>query len=222
MPALFAYLIAVGLLLGGGYGALNWLAAPEPVKVAAKARPTPPPPYPGGSAPAFPKAITPSRADASASDESEQAKQARTASDAAGALPERNPPPAANGQTAAAEASAPAQVQQIRDANAEAPPADDQPEAKPAQTQPAKAAAPVSPSSAPSAASNASAPAAKTMKRPHPARQASRHSDRRGLALMTLRTIEFPDGRRVSHLIPYRGGEPYRGGDRALAFQPDE
>jgi hypothetical protein len=25
MPALFAYLIAVALLLGGGYGALNWL-----------------------------------------------------------------------------------------------------------------------------------------------------------------------------------------------------
>jgi hypothetical protein len=32
MPALLAYLIAVGLLLGGGYIALSWLAAPEPVK----------------------------------------------------------------------------------------------------------------------------------------------------------------------------------------------
>jgi hypothetical protein len=42
MPALFAYLIAVGLLLGGGYGALSWLAAPEPVKVVAKPRPKPP------------------------------------------------------------------------------------------------------------------------------------------------------------------------------------
>src|ERR1700744_237199 len=41
MPALFAYLIAVGLLLGGGYGALSWLAAPEPVKVVAKAKPIP-------------------------------------------------------------------------------------------------------------------------------------------------------------------------------------
>jgi hypothetical protein len=37
MPALFAYLLAIGLLLGGGYGALTWLAAPEPVKIAAKA-----------------------------------------------------------------------------------------------------------------------------------------------------------------------------------------
>jgi hypothetical protein len=33
---------------------------------------------------------------------------------------------------------------------------------------------------------------------------------------MTLRTIEFPDGRRVTQLIPYRNGE------RAPAFQPDE
>ena len=39
MPALFAYLIAIGLLLGGGYGALNWLAAPEPVKVLRKVKP---------------------------------------------------------------------------------------------------------------------------------------------------------------------------------------
>src|ERR1700693_5595341 len=38
MPALFAYLIAVALLLGGGYGALNWLATPEPVKIVAKAK----------------------------------------------------------------------------------------------------------------------------------------------------------------------------------------
>ena len=45
MPALFAYLIAVTLLLGGGYGALNWLATPEPVKVVAKATPKPPPPH---------------------------------------------------------------------------------------------------------------------------------------------------------------------------------
>jgi len=45
MPALFAYLVAVGLLLGGGYGALNWLAAPEPIKAAAKAKPKPAPRY---------------------------------------------------------------------------------------------------------------------------------------------------------------------------------
>ena len=45
MPALFAYLIAVTLLLGGGYGALSWLATPEPVKVVAKVTPKPPSPH---------------------------------------------------------------------------------------------------------------------------------------------------------------------------------
>jgi hypothetical protein len=45
MPALLSYLIAVTLLLGGGYGALNWLATPEPVKVAAKTAPKPSPPH---------------------------------------------------------------------------------------------------------------------------------------------------------------------------------
>jgi hypothetical protein len=39
LPALFAYLVALTLLLGGGYGALTWLAAPEPVKVVAKVKP---------------------------------------------------------------------------------------------------------------------------------------------------------------------------------------
>jgi hypothetical protein len=34
-----------GLLLGGGYSALSWLATPEPVKVMAKAKPKPPPRY---------------------------------------------------------------------------------------------------------------------------------------------------------------------------------
>jgi hypothetical protein len=48
----------------------------------------------------------------------------------------------------------------------------------------------------------------------------------RALALMTLRTIEFPDGRRVSQLLPYRRMPsrmiPYPGDDRVPAFEPDE
>jgi hypothetical protein len=41
---------------------------------------------------------------------------------------------------------------------------------------------------------------------------------------MTLRTIEFPDGRRVTRLIPYREADrvPYRQADRALAFDADD
>jgi hypothetical protein len=41
------------------------------------------------------------------------------------------------------------------------------------------------------------------------------HSEKPALALMTLRTIAFPDGRRITQLIPYRNGEP------ALEFPPD-
>jgi hypothetical protein len=33
----------------GGYGALSWLAAPEPVKIVAKAKPKPPPHYEASS-----------------------------------------------------------------------------------------------------------------------------------------------------------------------------
>ncbi|MGZ3324332.1 MAG: hypothetical protein ACXU9C_25615 [Xanthobacteraceae bacterium] len=67
MPALFAYLIAVTLLLGGGYGALNWLATPEPVKVVAKAMPKPPSSHYAdnsspGSAPADAPQVTPPEA----------------------------------------------------------------------------------------------------------------------------------------------------------------
>jgi hypothetical protein len=49
MPARFAYVMAVGLFLVGGYGALSWLAAPEPVKIVAKAKPKPPPHYEASS-----------------------------------------------------------------------------------------------------------------------------------------------------------------------------
>jgi hypothetical protein len=37
MPALFAYIIAVVVLVGGGYAGLQWLAEPEPVPVATHA-----------------------------------------------------------------------------------------------------------------------------------------------------------------------------------------
>jgi hypothetical protein len=100
MPALFAYLLAVCIFLGGGYGALNWLATPEPAKVTVSAKPTPP----------------------------------RSA--------------------------------KVYDATTHS-------------------------------------------------KQANKHSPGKALELMTLRTIEFPDGHRVTQLLPYRKRE------QALAFQPD-
>jgi hypothetical protein len=42
------------------------------------------------------------------------------------------------------------------------------------------------------------------------------HSGKPALALMTMRTIEFPDGRRITRLIPYYGG------GSAMAYDDDE
>ena len=70
---------------------------------------------------------------------------------------------------------------------------------------------PVSPNKQQTNASTAADSVAKPVKRQH-VRQA--HSEKPALALMTLRTIEFPDGRRVTQLIPYHG-------ERAMDSQPD-
>lgn len=85
--------------------------------------------------------------------------------------------------------------------------------------QPATAVPSAMPANLQAASPTPSPASAKTVKRSHP-RQASRHPERaaekRQLALMVLRTIEYPDGRRVSHLLPYRGRRD------ALAFGPGE
>jgi hypothetical protein len=52
-------------------------------------------------------------------------------------------------------------------------------------------------------------------RRPHGGHPGNR-AEKPRLALMTLRTIEFPDGRRVIQLLPYRDSK------RALAFDPDD
>lgn len=223
MPALFAYLIAVGLLLGGGYGALSWLAAPEPVKVAEKAKPKRPPP---------------SHYDEANSEEISQAASVASSSDASpssivddnGAAPASNEPPpspragsgpAANEGGAQVQTSEPARDQKNLSANAEASPDEVKQgaESPPSEAKlPAPAASAVSPDNQNIAAS--AAPAVKPAKRSH-ARQAAgrsqRFAERRAPAvMMTLRTIEFPDGRRVSQLIPYRSAEP------VWAFEPED
>ena len=197
MPALFAYLIAVGIFLWGGYGALSWLAAPEPVKVVTKAKPKPPPLY-------------------EASSEATSFETSSLASDHA-VSGSNDPPPSARSeasgvaseQGAQAQTSGPLQAQQSRAATAGVSP----PKVEQEIRQPALAVSPAN--NAQLATSTASATTAGPVKRPHP-RQASNRSEKSALALMTLRTIEFPDGRRVTQLIPYRNGA------RALAFQPDE
>jgi hypothetical protein len=218
MPALFAYLIAVGLLLGGGYGALTWLAAPEPVKVVAKAKPIPRPHFdeaaretasePSGqeaqhkAQKASPETIGHSDRIAVGSNQPPVAPpaEARTAPTEQGAQAQVSGP-------AQTQASAPAQVQQNSAVNAAAVNAEvASAEVGPApqHAQPAASAG-----SQTTAAFTAPAAPAKTVKpkRPHQQRLASR-SEKPALALMTLRTIEFPDGHRVTQLLPYRGGDP--------------
>jgi hypothetical protein len=268
MPALFVYLIAVALLLGGGYGALSWLAAPEPVKVVAKAKPKPPPSHyadaSGASTQANPPQASLSEAakpeamrkpEAMSKPEVNGTDQVKTASSEAAtrdqlpptsSSPQPQPPATAGKQDARAAGTAPAQQtasaqQPDRSARAEMPQAaadheaghppatvpetnqDHPAPAKHEEKQPAQAVSPgaVSPDTPQSVASVAAASAAMTPKRPH-VRQASRRSDKRPLEVMTLRTIELPDGRRMTQLIPYRRGDRYRDDGPAMAFDPNE
>src|SRR5947209_17009304 len=193
MPALFAYVLAVGLLLGGGYGALSWLAAPEPVKIVAKAK--------------------------------QQPRSTQTASSFEAPLAQ--PSPAHAGETAQvhaasndnAQSSAPAAPGVMREEGV----VDNVFEPTPPQQSVlhTEAAAAETTSSPPqresellpsqgnkhaidtASAATSNRAAAGKPKRPH-LRQAERPPEKRALALMTLRTIEFPDGRRATMLIPYR------------------
>jgi hypothetical protein len=213
MPALFAYMVAVGLLLGGGYGVLNWLAAPEPIKLVAKTKPKPPPAYEASSEMA---SRAPDPAEAGSPDNA----AATSDSDKAASTPNAQSTPATAESTARldaqAKASGPAAAQHPRAAHAEVA-VEQKPQASDGQ-QPARAVPPVMPANL-SAASPAPSPAAAKVKRPH-LRKAGQHPERaagtRRLALMVLRTIEYPDGRRVSQLLPYRARRD------TLAFGPDE
>jgi hypothetical protein len=252
MPALLVYLIAVTLLLGGGYGALNWLATPEPVKVVAKATPKPPSPrYADNSKPVSTQAnslqvspIEQSEPEAPGKPEIRGSDQVKAAANdkavsrdrpPSASSPQPEPPAAASQQEAKAEISdpardhrdIPAQVERPQAAtdqgarqHAEAPPKARQDDLAPARHEEEKqSTAAASPGNAQTIASIV--PAAKATKRPH-VRQASRGLEKRALEVMTLRTIELPDGRRMTQLIPYRGGDRYQDDGPATVFGPDE
>jgi len=256
MPALFAYLIAVALLLGGGYGALSWLTTPEPVKVVATATPKPPAPHYADNASPVPTQADAPQVTAPEPSKPEQSKPVPSKPEVSGtdqlkaaandepvssdpplsaSSSQPNPPAAPSQQEAKAEISdpprdhrdSPAQVEKPQAAtdqgarqDAEAPPA----EARHDDPAPTRHVEEQSTQAAPqgNAQTVASiAPAAKTAKRPH-VRQAGRGSEKRPLEVMTLRTIELPDGRRMTRLIPYRAGDRYREDSPAMAFGPDE
>jgi hypothetical protein len=215
MPALFAYLIALCLLLGGGYGALNWLAAPEPVKVAAKAGPKAKPPSTEARVEETAKADVP----ATAADAGPARSSSASATDDRGDTASIDRPASREAETvvsnvdrdAKPENAAPApdspvsRDPQARSARAEGT-AIRSHEENAAQTE--KAASPIA-----SAAVASSAPGIATLPSQRPRQKyAGNRPQKRRLEMMTLRTIEFPDGRRVTQLIPYRGSR------RVLAF----
>jgi hypothetical protein len=246
LPALFVYLVAVMLLLSGGYGALNWLAAPEPIKVAVKVKPKAVPHYEvippiadssGASTTASsatnPPAVDESKDTASRDTTSEQTASATSVSEPlpgpANNQPEIDSRAGMNKQASEqigrdnrpAALPEPARDSKIRAARAEAPAAGPRQIASETKGEASKDVQPPSPSRPErqqtsgrpqTVASVDSAAATKPVNRPR-LNQTSRRSERpvpaerRPLALMTLRTIEFPDGRRETRLIPYRDAE---------------
>ena len=201
MPALFAYLVALGLLLGGGYGALSWLTAPEPVKVA-KVKPT-------SHYRESPEAKPPEVSPLAIGDHDEVA----ATSNAQPSSPVSEAGLAAREQGARTEVlgPAPGNVEFLPDI-AEQHTGASLVEVKQSNKHPAQPASQGLSSNAQSVESPAPTPAAKTVTTPR-SRRANTRSGGGALELMTLHTIEYPDGHRVTRLIPYRGGA------RALALQ---
>lgn len=210
MPALFAYLIALGLLFGAGYGALNWLAEP-PVKMAAKAKSKSKSQSSYQQAPSSYQAPSQEIAEASPpASKPDKSSVTSTANDhdAAAAkdqkIPSQPQPSLATDDPAMQPAIAsPAAGNEIRSANAEMPSDDGRRKADPS----VKPMAADPPRSQPFSAASAPAALDRSSKRSH-SRQAGSHVEKRKLVAMTLRTIEFPDGRRITQLIPLGGGDP--------------
>jgi hypothetical protein len=255
---MFGYLVVVGLLLGGGYGALNWLAAPEPAKVVSKVahKPSSRSHYPEISDVKSPESI--STAITAQSNSAGPSGNEKSGSD------DRPAPASAQADTAAKEQGTPASV------SAPAPdPAIPSPNVQVSRLRATGAREEVSDgvsvTKAKAPSTEARKPTRKMTSRDHrhdphddDVEQDDRHSPEqrqsfaghqyagaatkgerdkatkserdnptgRPLAVMTLRTIEFPDGRRVSQLLPYGRSphriNPYPGGDRIPELDLDE
>jgi hypothetical protein len=191
---------------------LNWLAAPEPVKVVEKAKPTP--------------HRQPKREAMSEVSSSETSSDARNLDQSEQAMARPNdetPPPSAPSDNAVAREQGAAQAADVsnstqepaRTANAEIPSTQSMQQSGPKAVQPAPARSAVPTGSKRAAVSSTQAESARTAKRQYK-RQASNRPEKFGLVLMILRIIEFPDGRRVTRLVPYRPSE------RVLMFDPDD
>jgi hypothetical protein len=224
VPALFAYLVAVVLLLSSGYGALNWLAAPEPLKVVAKVKPKAVPRY-EVIPPIADSSDTSSTASIATGPPATDENKATVAEDATSkdtvSVASKSEPPASGDRLA--EVSGPIQDSKIRAIKAEVPAAVSG-RGVPVAESKGEVSESVQPPSPPRpnirqtsdrprvVASADSAAGTKTTNRPRlnqVSKRAERSapSERRSLVMMTLRTIEFADDRRATRLIPYRNAE---------------
>jgi hypothetical protein len=206
MPILFAYLLMVGLFVGGGYGTLYWLTTQEPVKTATAHHPRPTP-------------VTPSVAQAPVANSEPRGSDTAATSDADA---EKHPAPESGNHVADNDAPA---IAAKADTAGTPPTADIASQSgvpHPART----VAAVADPSPAPDAAQKTPAqkpvaaatpeqamPPVNAPAKPQRNRIAS-HARHDRLEAMTLRTVEFPDGSRRSFLIPSARRQ------RTLAYDP--
>lgn len=209
MPALLAYLLIVGLLLGGGYGAFSWLAEPQPLQVAGRQRPK--------QVPERQIPLTDNQA-ASAVEtnvESSNGNSTGTPEHPTTGLNSRqnsSDPAVFEGVEPGREVQLPRE-QSVRDHKAEVvrsskgvgeKSGDETDSAHGNPPLPA----PVQRRSARLKSASLGNQAVASVNMPkHTKRSDKPHrpSEHRDLQIMTLRTIEFPDGRRVTQLLPYQG-----------------
>ena len=203
MPALFAYVISLCLLIGGGVSALNWLTTPEPVKLAAKKK--------SKAKPLSYAAIA--EITGSPSTRVHEAASEVTASDQSKIASRDDLSRISEGVNAIT-------VVESAPQRHDAAQTSDQPTQSAFRNEISETTSSGNKTQLPAGLTGSDDPnagrVAKTRKEKLYRRQANNRFDKRKLAVMTLRTIEFPDGRRVTRLISYQGR------DQALAFRRDE
>ncbi len=174
MPALLAYIVAVALLVGGGFEALHWLTIPEPSKVVARG-------ISRQSAPLPKKA---------------EIAETKTHSQIAADEKTEGAPPEAQQVPLAAVNTGPNDLgNDAKEALQHSPPTDAAPSEKPR-------------------IDSSEAPAIAQRRAMHRSLRAVVAQHR--YVLMTLRTFEFSDGRRMQRLIPFRGA------GRSVAYLPEQ
>ena len=201
MPALLTYVIALCLLIGGGYGTLNWLAEPAPVKVAG-------PKSKLSRQVVRPEGITKSSVFTTATETTFATGHFLPEGERESLPPIDMPAPDpaerdVTGIDGDLHRNVTRRDQQRGLVTADVPSGGEVNRAGETALR------------ASSQADRASSVTASRTQRAN-RRHFNDRPAKRKLAVMTLRTIQFADGRQVIQLIPYRGRE------RALAFGADE